>query len=367
VHADVLVVGGGPAGLAAAITASLRNLRVTLLDSRKPPIDKPCGEGLLPEAVAALRTLGIELDSNLGFPFTGLQFSDEQSSASAKFSRGKALGLRRTVLHQLLIDRAAEVGVSFLWGAKISRLDSHGACVNGDFVPYKWIVGADGQHSIVRQFAKLDPVRHFHSRFGFRRHYAIAPWTDLVEAHWGEKSQVVVTPTGAGEICVSLFTSDSHMRLDRALDQFPDVSTRLAGAQAVSTEAGAVTSFGSARSVVRENIALVGDAGCVVDAVAGQGLSLAFQQSLALAEAIARGDLALYESAHRRITRTAVRMTQLLLLMNASAWVRRKVLRLFAAKPEYFANMISIHAGESGPDALSAARVMDLSWRVLWA
>ena len=366
-HADVLVVGGGPAGLATAIAASQRNLRVILVDSRKPPIDKPCGEGLLPEAVAALRTLGIELDSNLGFPFTGLFFSDEYCSASAKFPRGKALGLRRTLLHQLLIDRAAEVGVSFLWGVKISSLDSRGVCVNGDFVPCKWIVGADGQHSGVRQFAKLGSLRHYHSRFGFRRHYAIAPWTDLVEAHWGQKSQIVVTPTGAREICISLFTSDSHTRMDRGFDQFPGVATRLRGALPVSTEAGAVTSLGSARSVVRENVALVGDAGCVVDAVAGQGLSLAFQQSLSRADALARGDLALADSAHRRRTRTAVRMTPLLLLMNASTVVRRKVLRLFAAKPECFASMISIHTGDSGPDALDASRVMDLSWRVLWA
>lgn len=364
---DLLVVGGGPAGLATAIAARLKNLRVTVVDSRKPPIDKPCGEGLLPEAVTALRTLGIELDSGLGFPFAGLQFSDEESCASARFPREKAFGLRRTALQRLLIDRATAVGVSLLWGARVSGFDSHGACVNGDFVPCKWIVGADGQHSSVRQCAKMNPVRLYRSRFGFRRHYAIAPWNDLVEVHWGEHLQMIVTPTGAREICVSLFTSDSHMRMDRGFDEFPAVAARLRGAQQVSTEAGAVASFGSARAVVLGNVALVGDAGCVVDAVAGQGLSLAFQQSLALAEALACGDLALYESAHRRIARNAVRMTKLLLLMNGSVWVRRKVLRLFAAKPEVFTNMILIHTGECGPGALNAARVADLSWHVLWA
>src|SRR5271170_6211091 len=124
---DVLVVGGGPAGLATAIAASLKNLRVTLVDSRKPPIDKPCGEGLLPEAVSALRSLGIEIDSRIAVPFSGIRFSDESSSATARFSGRKAFGLRRTALHQLLIDRATQVGVSFFWGAPISSLDSHGA------------------------------------------------------------------------------------------------------------------------------------------------------------------------------------------------------------------------------------------------
>ncbi len=95
---------------------ALKGLRVTVLDSRKPPIDKPCGEGLLPEAVAALHRLGVEPDPSLIFPFSGFRFSDEISSASALIPNGKACGLRRTVLHRLLVERAAEVGVSFLWG-----------------------------------------------------------------------------------------------------------------------------------------------------------------------------------------------------------------------------------------------------------
>jgi len=367
VQADVLVVGGGPAGLATAIAARLQNLRVTLTDFGKPPIDKPCGEGLLPEAVSALSRLGIELDSNLGFPLAGFRFSDQESSVNATIPKRRAFGLRRTLLQQLLIDRASELGVSFLWGAKISGLCVDGARVNDDFLPCKWIVGADGQHSSVRRLAGLGARQYRDSRFGFRRHYAIAPWSDLVEVHWGRKLQMVVTPTSAREICVSLFSSDSRVRLGRAFEQFPEVAARLGGAEPVSEEAGAVTSFGRAARVARGNVALVGDAGCAVDAVAGQGLSLAFRQSLALAKALAREDLAFYESEHSEIIRTPVRMTKLLRLMNANSTLRRKVLRFFAARPERFAEMISVHTGRSSGDVLNSARIVDLGWRVLWA
>ena len=108
---DVLVAGAGPAGIAAAIAASRKGLRVTVADYRKPPIDKTCGEGLLPEAVAALGALGLPIDSSTAFPFDGIRFSDDTSSASAKFPRGSAFGLRRTVLHSHLIERATELGV----------------------------------------------------------------------------------------------------------------------------------------------------------------------------------------------------------------------------------------------------------------
>jgi 2-polyprenyl-6-methoxyphenol hydroxylase-like FAD-dependent oxidoreductase len=367
VQADVLVVGAGPAGIATAIAASLKGLRVAVVDARTPPIDKACGEGLLPEAVAALRSLGVDLDSTLAVPFAGIRFSDANSSASARFSRGTAFGLRRTALHQLLVDRATEVSVRFLWGAPISGFDFAGARVNGNWIRCSWLVGADGQRSGVRKFAGLDPRRRRRFRFGFRRHYLIAPWTDLVEVHWGEKCQMVVTPTGAQEICVSLFAGDPHLRLGSALEQFPEVARHLRGVQLASAEAGAVTSLGRARAVTRETIVLVGDASCAVDGIAGQGLSLAFRQGLALADALACGDLALYEAAHDRIAHTATRLARLLLLMNASRAVRRKALRFFAARPGAFAKMISIHAGEVAPEAFGATGILDLGWRVLWA
>jgi menaquinone-9 beta-reductase len=364
---EVLVVGGGPAGLAAAIAATLKSFRVTVVDSRKPPINKPCGEGLLPEAVAALRRLGVDLDSGPGFPFDGFRFADETSSASAKIPRGQALGLRRTALHQLLINRAIELGVSLMWGARISRLDFDGACVNGQLVPFKWLIGADGRNSAVRQFADLGPCRSGRPRFGFRRHYPVAPWTNFVEVHWGRKSQMVVTPTAGNEICVSLFVDDSRVRMDRAIHQFPEVLRRLGGASPISAEAGAVTSFSRARGVVRRNVALVGDSSCTVDSISGQGLSLAFQQAGHLADALAAGSLARYEAAHRRISSAAFRITRLLLLMNSSVALRRRVLRLFTARPELFAKMISVHTGDASPDALNASAILNLGWRVLWA
>ena len=364
---DVLVIGGGPAGLATAIAARLQGLGVTVIDARKPPIDKPCGEGLLPGAVEALRQLGVELDSKLLFRFSGFYFVDENSSACAKITAGEAFGVRRTVFHRLLVDRALRLDVNFLWGTRLLSLDARGAETSAGFIPSRWVVGADGSSSLVRRLAGLELRSRAPVRFGFRRHFEIAPWTDCVEVHWGDKSQLILTPTGASEICISLFTSDPRLRLGRALEAFPAVARRIAGVQPTSAEAGAATMLRRARAVTRGNIGLAGDASCTVDGIAGQGLSLAFQQALQLAGALAHGDLSGYAAAHARIVRIPVRVTRLLLAMSASRVIRRKALRLFAANTALFSKMISVHTGASSPDALNATVMLNLGWRVILA
>ena len=363
---DVVVMGGGPAGIATAIAASLKGLRVTVIDLRKPPIDKPCGEGLLPNAVLALSQLGIELRPDRMFPFSRVSFLDENSFASARIQTGRAFGVRRTVFHRLLVDRACDLGVTFLWSTRVGRLDSRGVETSAGFIPSRWLVGADGSVSTVRRWAGLEPRRRARLRFGFRRHYEIAPWTDGVEVHWGQKCQLVITPTGCAEVCLSLFTSNPRLRLPCALDRFPAVARRVAGTRPTSAESGAVTFLSKARAVVKGNTALVGDASCTVDGIAGQGLSLAFRQALHLAEALARGDLAHYAARHSRTARTPILTTRLLLAMNRSSGLRSKVLRLMAEKPALFAKMISIHTGES-PEAFHAADMLRLGWQVMWA
>ncbi|MGH9688141.1 MAG: FAD-dependent oxidoreductase [Candidatus Acidiferrales bacterium] len=352
---DLLIVGGGPAGLAASIAATRVGLEVAVFDARKPPIDKTCGEGLLPSALAALSDLGIAIDSHLGIPFAGIRFVDKKSSAYAPILGG-GLGLRRRDLHRLLIERAEACGVSLFWSARISDMQRNGVWVDGAFHPCRWLVGADGQHSAVRKFAGLEPTKRARPRFGFRQHYSTVPWSNAVEVHWGERVELIVTPTGREEICIVVLTSDPHVRVEEASDQFPEIAERLRGAVVISRESGATTQLSRARAVVRGNVALAGDASCAMDGISGSGLSLAFQEASALADALARQDLAVYERAHARITKVPVHMTRLLLMMGSSALLRRAALRFLARNPALFSRLIALHAGR----AISGSRPLQV-------
>ena len=92
---DVVVVGGGPAGLAAAIAARLQGLQVVVLEAAHPPIDKVCGEGVMPEALTALRRLGVHITPEHGTPLVGLRFVDGARSVDACFPAGIGVGVRR--------------------------------------------------------------------------------------------------------------------------------------------------------------------------------------------------------------------------------------------------------------------------------
>jgi flavin-dependent dehydrogenase len=321
--------------LAAAIAARRKGMNVTLADGARPPIDKPCGEGLMPDGLAALRSLGVTLDETDAQPFRGIRFVDRGVSFESNFPEGHALGVRRTVLHAKLVEAAAAAGVHMLWGTPVSMADQA--------IRARWIVGADGFHSRVRRWARLGVAAPARPRFGFRIHYRAAPWSDCMELHWGAGCQIYVTPIGPREVCAALISRDPHLRLDAALGQFPELAARLAGAPHANTERGAITANCTLPRVYRGNVALIGDASGSVDAITGEGLCLSFHQAIALADSLASGDLAGYQAAHRRLARRPTLMSKLMLSMGRRTWLRTPAFRAMAFEPRIFQALLSFH------------------------
>jgi menaquinone-9 beta-reductase len=362
---DVFVIGGGPAGLAVAITARQRGLDVIVADGNKPPIDKACGEGLMPDSVEALRRLGVELEAADGFSFSGIRFVDERTTSIARFSSRLGVGLRRTVLHGKMLDRADACGVKFLWETPVTGLQSGGVkLAGGNVVAARWIVGADGSQSQVRRWAGLEFAGGQSGRFACRAHFAATPWSDCVEINWAHSSQAYVTPVSNHEVCVVVVSRRPDCRLPTALGEFPDLARRLGDAELSGKARGAITGTRGLRRVYRGNVALIGDASGGVDAITGEGLSLSFHQAEALAEAMAMNDLRRYQQAHRRFARRPAFMAHVLLLLDGRTHLRHRVLKVFAEYSELFERLVSIHVGETSP-AHFAATGAQLGWRLL--
>jgi flavin-dependent dehydrogenase len=341
---DVAVLGGGPAGLAAALALRQRGCRVSLYDAQHPPIDKACGEGLMPEAVRLLRGLGVALDERDGASFAGISFHDTHSSASAAFSAGRGLAVRRTHLQERMAARAAEMGIALHWGASVQL--AGGFASAGAPIPADYFVIADGLCSTLAAASGFRERNCYSTRYASRQQFRCAPWSGMVEVHWRAHEQLYIAPLGDEEVGVSLLTSTRGRRLTDALPDFPAVAHRLAGAAHTSGMRGAVTRTRSLRAVIRGNIAVLGDASGSVDAVTGEGLLSAFRQASALADAIAAGEPKRYAVAHARMAKAPQRMARLLLLLDRYPWLERRFVATMATHPETFAALLRVHLAE---------------------
>jgi len=365
-NTDVFVIGGGPAGLAAAIAARQRGFNVTIADGARPPVDKACGEGLMPDTLSALQNLGISLSATDGFPFHGLRFWEHNTSAEADFPEEHGLGVRRVVLHQMLLERAQTMGVHFLWQTPVVGIRDDEVLIAGGTIRARWIVGADGISSRVRQWCGLNDQRRGARRYASRRHYRVKPWSVHVEVYWGEGAQAYVTPVGEESVCVVLVSRFPEARLSSLQEKFPELAMRLDHATCIGAERGAVTVTRELKRVHRGAIALVGDASGSVDAITGDGLNLGFRQALALAAAMQRGDLGAYQQEHRRLARRPTLMGRLLLLLDSQPKLRHRVMRTLAAHPDLFGRLLAVHVGATSPRHLAETGAL-LGWRFVAA
>jgi flavin-dependent dehydrogenase len=377
---EVLIVGGGPAGLGAAIALRRCGIDCTLVEARPNPIDKACGEGLMPDSRESLAQLGVTLDEQDGYPFRGIRFQNSVHRVDAFFPHNSGVGVRRPRLHTLLTDRAEQDGAFLMWNSHVqlpragSERDSpdgtyRTAFVNGKPLRFRWLVGADGQASSVRKWAGLDGNRKCSLRFGFRTHYRVAPWSDFVEIHWGSGGQIYVTPVAPDCVCIVYITRDPHrttanVRAD-ILAEFPEIARRVEGAEIVSQQRGAVSATCKLHRVASDSVALIGDASGSADSITGEGLALCFRQAQALAESIHSGSLAPYRRAHRRIGRLPHAMGALMLTLDRWPALEIRAMRAFASTPIFFQDLLKAHMGEQSLFSVILRRGPRFGWNLL--
>lgn len=354
---DVLVVGGGPVGLAAAIGAREAGLAVLVVEHRAGTLDKACGEGLLPGALRAVRSLGVDPE---GYPLTGISYRRPGRHADHLFTDGPGRGVRRTVLHAALSRRAAAAGASVVQGRVRSlRQDATGVTVEVagrtavQTLRARWLLGCDGLHSTVRRLAGLEagsPPRvpgAGSGRYGLRRHYRVAPWSDLVEVHWGRRAEAYVTPVAPDVVGVAVLgprrstasvSGGAGDGFERAVAaSFPELAERLRDRPPLGPVRGAGPLRQTSRRRALGWVRLVGDASGYVDALTGEGLRVGVAQAEAAVRCLDDPDG--YERAWRSVTRD-YRLLTSGLVMWASGPARGAIVPLAAASPGLYGAVV---------------------------
>lgn len=327
---DLIVAGGGPVGLAVAIEAARRGWDVLVVEPRVGVLDKACGEGLMPAGVDALRALGVAPPVHR--VFRGIRYVRGGREVDADFSGGEGWGIRRTALHAALREAAERAGVRWAQG-QVRQLTQREDRVEAAGHKARWLVAADGLASPVRAALGLTLPRTRPARFGLRRHFAVAPWSDRVEVHWADDAEAYVTPVAEGLVGVAFLFGEAARARDlgspeppwsRLMDRFPDLAARLT--EPASAARGAGPFAVDAKQRVAGRVLLAGDAAGYLDPLTGEGVKLGLLGARAVVEALAADRPEDWEVAWRALYRPYERATSTLLAVTRPVWVRRLML-----------------------------------------
>jgi flavin-dependent dehydrogenase len=327
---DLLVVGGGPAGLATALYAARAGLEAIIVEHRPGTLDKACGEGMMPHTLAHLERLGVTVP---GRPLRGIRYLAANTRVEAPFRAEAGRGVRRTALHASMSDAARAAGVKFVLGT-VGDITQDANCVRAGQFRARYLVAADGLHSPIRRDLGLSLATSGPRRWGIRRHIQMAPWTDKVEVHWSHDAEAYVTPVG--DDCVGIaILSAGRGGFEQKFAAFDELRQRVAGHQAGPDRAAGPLRQ-KARSRVFGRVLLVGDAAGYVDALTGEGMGLAFGGAEALVNCVVRERPQDYERQWRRLTGRYRLLTEALVLATARPFIRSSLVPTAAALPTVF-------------------------------
>ena len=365
---SIVVVGGGVAGASLAIALGRAGHAVELFDAQTFPRDKPCGEGIMPAGVSALRRLGVP-DGAGGAVFNGVRYHVGSRVAVGRFPASAehgdhGRGQRRLVLDRCLFERAAATaGVTAHQGVSVeSPVVENGRVVgvrvDGGVRRASLVVAADGAHSRFRHRLGLNvPVPR--TRVGARRHYRLAggaapPWVDIF---LGASHEFYVTPLPNDEVLVALLAESNVMEtpLEPIFDRWRAaprlLRELLAGAEPISALL-ATPLAASARQGFAPGAVLLGDAAGFIDPITGGGIAQALITSERLVQFIVahgteRADawLPSYERERNALLRDYRLLTRGVLALSRRPTLARAALTALSWTPPLFSHLVGVSAG----------------------
>ena len=338
---DLIIVGGGPTGLCAAIMAAQKGLSPLVIEQKKGIIDKACGEGLMPAAIDVLNELQVHPQAS--HIFRGIRYIQGTSCAEGRFRKGHGLGVRRLALHEALIKRAQALNIEFAH-QRAHNITQHEEYVDVDGYKARYLFAADGLYSPIRKKLGLEAPSKKKPRLGLRRHYAIQPWSDFVEVYWSEHAEAYVTPVSDQLVGVAILyfkdTAPPHQdKYTHLLNLFPNLKEKLS--EPCTSLRGSGPFERRSLSPVKHRVLLIGDAAGYLDPLTGEGIRMGLDSAQAAIRCILHQQPHRYHKEWHKVTRRYWLMTDGLLRIRNIPTLRRWMVPLLKRSPWLFGHIVS--------------------------
>ncbi len=344
---EIAVVGGGIAGLNVALRLLRAGHRVTLFEKQRGPIDKVCGEGLLPFGVRQMHGLGLlEAVREIGTPFHGIEYRLGSRAVQGDFAAGEVgIGVPRGRLDQLL-RAACEAFPEF-------RRQSGCKASLADLQPFDRFIAADGVHSpLARAFGRRVRMGR---RLGVRFRVQAAP-PRRVRVAFFDYGEIYVTPIAPDAVSVAMLLDGRRTPRGPRLQPWCTAQFRRAFPECE----GALSHFATRGHIVadfhgpRPDFHLVGDALHTFDPISGAGMSAALTAGAACVAHLE--DPAAYYRAVAPVIRSVDNFTRVILAFRGGGFRTRLMLNRLGRSPATFNRILALHDGVHQP--------WHLEWRV---
>ncbi len=297
----LLIVGGGPAGAAAAITLAREGEQPLLIERSRETGDAICGGFLSWRTLETLAKLGVEADALNPAPTTRVRLFAKERTAEAPLPR-PARSVSRRTLDTVLIAAAQAAGAAIERGVTVRAIEETVRLDDGAELHPAALFLASGKHDI-RGLARPAEARGNDPTLGLRVRIAAAPGLtrlvgDSIELHLFDRGYVGIAlqEDGSGNVCMAVHRSrlneagDPERLLSALGAECPALGERL-GYRAGSEPIDAIANvpYGWRVREGRAGLFRLGDQAGVIPSLAGEGMGIALASGVAAAEAFARG------------------------------------------------------------------------------
>lgn len=346
---EVGIVGGGPIGLYSALVLANQGYHVHLFEKRNFPIDKVCGQGIMPKGYELLRKIGIHFDIENSQTFHRIKYVDGDIQVSGELEES-GIAIERSTLSGILYDLCSKQELIQIHQNHVIDVTANNKSTSiklddESTHTFRYLLACDGLHSFIRRQLGLEKQYPHRKRMGARFHFKESFSKNSVEVHWKQHCEAYITPVGEQRSQLAFLWEEPIVMpksngFEFFKEQFPELS------RAFENSEGDFRVYGPFNKVSKQlrhkNIFFIGDAYHFIDGITGEGISLGLRS----ADYICRNlnHFAIWDEWHVKLWYFKYKMiVGIALMLSRYPNLRKTLFQFFKPRQRWFNRILSFN------------------------